>query len=59
MKKPTTIQKKITKEGIEVLLFDNTVIKRYSRSFTTMTVCNSRKEAMKEFSKFRQGYKII
>ena len=57
-KKSLKILKKTTNSGIEVTLFDSTVIKKYSKCYTCMLIFSSRKEAEKEFSKFRQGHKI-
>lgn len=53
-RRPEYIDKKITESGIEVLLFDTTVITRYGRH-TSLTIFHSRKEAKEEFSKFRHG----
>lgn len=54
-----TISRKITKEGIEVTLLPNTVIKRYSKTYICMAVFSTHKEAKKEFSKYRQGHREL
>lgn len=53
-RKVERIFKKTTESGIEVTLFDNTVITKYGRH-TSMLIFSSHKDAKKEFSKYRQG----
>lgn len=58
-RKAEKILTKETKSGITVTLLDNTVIKRYSKTYVCMTVFSTRKEAKKEYNLFRQGNKKI
>lgn len=50
-----TIKRKVTKEGIEVTLLQNTIIKKYSKHYVCFMSFSTRVEAVKEFGKFRHG----
>lgn len=58
-RKCETIFKKVTSGGVEVKLVNQTLIKTYSRTSVTITTFGSHKEAKKEFSKFRHGWKQL
>lgn len=58
-RKQEILHKKTTKEGWEIVLFDNTLIKRYSRTYICMMSFSTHQEAKKEFGKFKQGYKKL
>lgn len=58
-RKAEKILRKETKSGITVTLLDNTVIKKYSKTYVCMAIFSTRKEALKEFNLFRQGHKKV
>lgn len=58
-RKQEVLHKKITKEGWEITLLDNTLIKKYHRTYICMMSFSTHKEAKKEYNKFRQGNKIL
>lgn len=49
------VKRKTTREGVEVTLLQNTLIKRYSKTYICFMSFSTRVEAVKEFGKFRQG----
>lgn len=58
-RKHEKIERKTTSSGIEITMLDNTIIKIYSSNARVFMTFASHKDAKKEFSKHRQGYKKL
>lgn len=59
MNKIKYIEKKITANGTKVSIFDKVVTKEYSKTYIVMMSFSTHKEALKEYRKYRRGYKQL
>lgn len=52
-----SIRRKLTKQGLVITLIQHEVQIAYSRTHIVVTSFSTRKEAIKEFNKYRQSHK--
>lgn len=58
-RKHEKIERKVTASGLKITMLDNVVIKTYSSTSVVFMTFTSHKEAKKEYSKHRKGYKEL
>lgn len=58
-RKHEKIERKVTASGLKITMLGNVIIKTYSNTSIVFMTFTSHKEAKKEYSKHRKGYKEL